>query len=419
MGGTGQGPAGAHWERIRDSRGRALLRAWVAVLLVALAPLLAVNVHAPDPCEIQMRIYDGQAGHKPSHADQITRGAFTVLNENDSDRNGANDTDQGNVTGEVDLMKLVLGKPSPDKGGNAVLNVDYFPVLLGGPGEVTLWTKETKHTALPIPLSTPTSQLPRTVWVEGVKKSGMVRDTLLVYTYSTPEVACGDRAKATIVWAKETEVRSAAADAVWADFTDPPNGTHQTFCGGGFGLRPIANQPRGVKNCIGIQFQVFPPGIGDEADVKWDISRQGSGRVWDRKNAANPFALASPQMFPADYPEGDKPNDDQPSSQDNDESEKPNGDNFLYVVDGPGTADDIDGFPGKVGLVIRWNFREFVRVHFDGHEPQGNKVDGSRASAVTLWYVRHHLERGSANVAWTRAAAGNAIGTGNPAVVAP
>ncbi len=369
----------------------------VSLLLVVTSGAGDPVLYAQPPCEIQMRIFDGQNGRTPSHADQITRGAFTVLNENDTNDNDAVDRSEEDLAkADFDLMKLALGKPSPDEGGGATLEVFFEPI---DHAEIRIWDSATKDNELVPPFSIPTANLPMTLWVEGVKKSGTVRDIFFIWSYTMSEGTCSDRATATIVWAEQTDVKHDTSDAVWSGFPDPPKSTHNRFCGGGFGLRAIGNRPLGVRNCVGIQFKIFPAGVWDEPGVKFDITRQVAGRSWEKKSGGE-FKLSKPQMFPVDFPAGDKPNDDQSSRQDNDESTAPDANGHMYVVDGPGADDDDAGRAAE--LVIRWNFKEFVRVRFDGREPQGNKEDGSRSSDKFDWHVRHHLQRGSSSDPWTR-----------------
>ena len=45
------------------------------------------------------------------------------------------------------------------------------------------------------------------------------------------------------------------------------------------GLRPPGPSPRGIRNCIAFQFQIAPPGIRAESDVRFDIARQKKTRA--------------------------------------------------------------------------------------------------------------------------------------------
>ena len=55
-------------------------------------------------------IYDGQNGSMVPEAEEVTRGAFTVANFNDTDNDGIVDTDDTFVPGEVDLIRLVISR---------------------------------------------------------------------------------------------------------------------------------------------------------------------------------------------------------------------------------------------------------------------------------------------------------------------
>ena len=63
----------------------------------------------------------------------------------------------------------------------------------------------------------------------------------------------------------------------------------------------------------------------------------------------------------------------------------------IYVIDGPG----IGIVAGHNGYVSRNNFKEYVRVRFDGITPSGNTVSGSRCSDKVPWHARFDLVKGA------------------------
>ncbi|MGH2730914.1 MAG: TolB family protein [Actinomycetota bacterium] len=338
-------------------------------------------ISLPPRCEIDMRIFDGQFGSLPLDADEETRGAFTVLNENDTDVSGKRDVKQSRVPGEVDLMKVELGKPTPDFGGETILTV--IPNA-----KVKIWPTKNKASigagAIATPVFTRTSELPRTVWVEGIQRSDTVQDVFFQYIYAFEEIDCRDAAKATIVWSEISEIKHERSDEeLWPDFPDPPFQGFLENCAG-FGLRPAEPFPVGIRNCIAFQFRVFPNGIGMQP-VDFDITRQTEKSI----KAFNPDTGEVFIDESEKFPDGDIPNDDTGGRDklDADEGIKPTADNFIYVFDAPGAQSP----KAPEGARMEWvqDFLEFVRVGFIGGRPKGEVLAGSRASDKVLWHVRH------------------------------
>ena len=371
-----------------------LLPALVAALLVSGPPAAA------DECTPNLRIYDAQGDVAVPDDDEETRGAFAVLNKNDSDGNGKSDLTQDDNLKEVDLIKLVMKEIS----GPSDL------VLLNTTSEVKLWTNQKKGKLItPVEAGGTSYQFdePRTLWAEGVKKSEEVADVSFEYvgTHTHPQpppappptpVPCGsDVARATIVWAEKTDLKSDGGLGGWGDFTNPPAKALDRRCGDGFGLRPIAPHPKGVANCIGIQFKITPQDVGQEAGVKIDITRQMLHRGWERKNENGKFAAIEKDTV--NFPAGDDPNDDLndpgvgEGPHEVDSSSKPTAAGHLYSIDGPGlTYEEANASEN----VQRFNMLEFVRIRFDGKGFHGTSVDGSRCSGKVEWHASHHVEKG-------------------------
>jgi hypothetical protein len=192
------------------------------------------------------------------------------------------------------------------------------------------------------------------------------------------------------VWANVTDVVSqnltpAEVDSRlgsdWVNADDPPR--QLVYVRGGTGVGP-PNAPD--HNVIVIEFQVTP---ADMASVpaghrpRFDITRQISGCsfAWDLDEWDPSFALPDPHPqrqlhYPSQNEEG---SDDALGN--GDESDEPTGEGHMWVIDGPG---------GQLRALIvdRWNMREFMRVRFDGTDPSGNEVNGSRCSPKQSWYHR-------------------------------
>ena len=139
---------------------------------------------------------------------------------------------------------------------------------------------------------------------------------------------------------------------------------------------------------IGFEFTVLPPGIGDEKDVKFDITRQVYRILWVKNKKWESYIKYAPKM--------DIPNDDF-KGQSSDNTPK---NDHIYSIDVPSiTANPKD----DLEIVYRMNCKEFVRVRFDGRtdwhdnvdeegEPIGGNVDlGSRCSKKVKWHVQMFL----------------------------
>ncbi|MCS7188083.1 MAG: hypothetical protein RMK89_14200, partial [Armatimonadota bacterium] len=71
--------------------------------------------------QFDLDIADGQFGEIVPDNLEETEGALTVANLNDTDSNGIVDVNQSPVTGEKDLMKLVVRFGNTGSGGTATL----------------------------------------------------------------------------------------------------------------------------------------------------------------------------------------------------------------------------------------------------------------------------------------------------------
>lgn len=71
----------------------------------------------------------------------------------------------------------------------------------------------------------------------------------------------------------------------------------------------------------------------------------------------------------------------------------------MYSSDHPGVL--TGGVVDDDIVVSQGNLQEFIRVVFEGTKPEGNGVQGSRASDYVNWYARSWVEM-DANGDWHR-----------------
>ena len=328
-------------------------------------------------CIIDMRLFDGQFGSLPLDEDEVTRGAVTVANHNDTDSKEGMDKDQNPVGGEKDLMKLRLFPPDPNEGGTVTLEVT------AGSQYVKIFKRASKGDRLiPDPtLVFPAAALPKTLWVEGVRTSPL-RGVGFHYSYTPPGATeCFDDSLATIMWVTLVDALHDSEDPPWPQMSDPPLSAVMNHCGG-FGLRPRGPHPRGVRNCIGFMFRVDPLGVQDLPGVSLDVTRQKRTHFESFLIGTNKVDEAPPDTS---WPAGETANDD---GHDNDESVSPDAEGLMFSFDGPGSpVPIIEG--SRVRVFWELVFREFVRVRFDGEKPTGNRLAGSRASNLVRWQALH------------------------------
>lgn len=347
-------------------------------------------------CSIDLTIYDGLegtgGGNVVSEAKEVTRGAFTVTNIQDTNGDNIMDKNQNPVSAtakgrnEVDLMKMVLHPPEgPNCGPNSIVYL-----VKSGPnaGEVKLWDTNIKTNEIP-PTNPPNtwtykvSELPKTVWVE-IREENPANLVMrgITFTYSTNCCPETDVVKATGIWARVTEVKHDNSDAwnaaVWPDM--PAHVRAYLDDTNGFGLRRYSDGGRWWHaNAIGLEFTVYPSGIGNEEGVSFDVSRQI--HYLDIRVPGG----VSQEQWPNQV---EQPNDD---THNDDESEKPVN-NHMYSIDTPGFTED-----GWVNNIL-WedssnNFMEFMRVNLNGVKPLGETVQGSRCSPYYTWHAALWLSR--------------------------
>ena len=325
--------------------------------------------------EVNLIISRGQNGYAVPDDEEESVGAFTVANRNDTDNNNKPDHSDNNVPGEKDLMALEISRPAGPATDKATVKVTN--------GNARLWQSSTKGT--PVPLVNGAAEftlgsLPKTIYVETTTTSPTLRSISIELDYKGNK----DTVKATGVWAEvvasELTTRSAPwvlADTIWSAMPNPPRDLFEDEVGG-TGLTSY-----GIRNAIIIKFGVLPAGVGNEQAVAFDVTRQASGRIWEKSSFTTPWELTPPTVdFPANNEEA---NDDIGG---NDESNPVDANGHLYVIDAPGFG--LNAGQSKL-LIWLSSFREFVRVSFDGVRPSGAR-SGSRCSDKYKWHCLHYAE---------------------------
>lgn len=351
-------------------------------------------------------VCNGQDGPEVSEEKEETVGAFSVANLNDTDGDGRVDREEtgadvnNQIAGEKDMIKVIIKKVTDETiAGSVKLE------MTGDGTKVKLWKKQTKEGGVEDARSWTIAEIPDgglVRWIEGLDKSASVRDITVTLKKSGEGGGFSDgqeldKAKLTFVWAtrtgaefnRKTAAQLLAGDA-WKNMTKPPK---DWFTGNppdsdGTGLLPL-NAAGDMQNGMVMKFKIEPANVWKEPGVKFDISRQMVGKMWYKDGKG--WHLGSQKQDPGD---DETANDD---SADDDESEAPNGDGEMFVEDAPGIGGGLPA--GITNFVARGNFREFVRVSFDGTKPAGDKKVGSRCSNKYIWHVCHSWTN---NNGWAR-----------------
>ena len=349
--------------------------------------------------KVDLDIYNGQAGSLVPETDQDSDaiedeediGAFAVANLNDTNGDGYADNDDnhrpvtanGNLgDDEDDLMKLVLRKPLPTGvGGTVKLTIES--------GNVKIWSdgiKTTEETTLEF--STNNFVGDTIEWYVEARAATALQGISLEYEFKptgTDTWLVLDRVKATGVWATCTDiVTSSLTQQQVRDRFDGHNGYVGSNPDDSLASPPAGSGGTGVRsnrNCVVLEFRVMPNNVtsvplkyGDgttPARPLFDISRQSEFATIDWYADAPPQYHKAPVFFRIPghalnpkFPENhhvaqhnEWGNDD---AADGDEKSEPGTNGYIWAYDGPG------GASGYYLTIYRFNFKEFVRVRFDG-----------------------------------------------------
>jgi len=360
-------------------------------------------------------VHNGQNGPEVSEEKEETVGAFSVANLNntdsdehtvgdppttqpfiDKDEDGSNAANQ--IANEKDMIKVIIKKVTSETiAGSVTLE------MTGDGTKVKLWKKQTKEDGLETDREWTVASLPDgglVRWIEGLDKSGTVRDIDVVLKKKGAgggfaDGAQLDKAKLTFVWTEQsgferwerTYVQLTTVEpwkTAWKNVTDPPKGPlKDIFDGTGLKARkPVGTG--GFHNVMVMKFKIEPQGVENEPGVKFDVSRQRASNV-KFEAPAGTWHTVEQTAWPSNDEDA---NDD---SGNVDESKVPNADHEIFVFDPPG----LDNFPlGSVKVLFRANYREYLRVRFDGQRPTSggdSSTWGARCSPKYDWHVIHTL----------------------------
>jgi len=342
---------------------------------------------------VDLKIWNGQDAPDPvPEKDKYSVGAFTVANLNDTDGDGVIDRNQNNVPGEKDLMQLYIG-------GYKGLTGRVKLTVKGG--NVKFWETKAKGTERTqqngeVFFDIPAGGMDQTLWVEARDASATVRD-IEIWEGWEETIADGtkvlhdglDKVRATAVWATCTQFANQPAQPLWGDVRDEMR-TFFTTQLGNFGKNFTTPAP-GIHYCIGFEYTIQPPGISNEHNVLFDVTRQKEKKEWFIMDGQVNELL--PPTGPVTFPVGDEANDD---FSDDDESIKQPVNDHIYSCDGPGPLFRTvqQGPQGQpiTQLIYRHNFLEYGRVSFNGTRPSGNTDTGSRCSYKQKWHSQIWLK---------------------------
>jgi hypothetical protein len=340
---------------------------------------------------------DRTAGAMVPDPIEESTGAFTVANKNDTDGNGTIDNVQTSVTGEIDTIAMTVAQTIPYIGDLAEDSANAAIKLKRESGQAEIWGARTKGTKLADPLLIPLTDLPKTVFMESTETSAKVRD--IVYSASLADGA--DVVKATGVWVDFVEERHGATERLWDEFESPPFEASHNL---GLVSWIVANPPHRMNGmAIGFKFQVRPSGA--MPGVVFDVTRQIEARIWVPNFPAafqtnifwpgrSAYTMAGPTSAQIE-----QPNDD---GKQYDEDNTPSASGFIFSADIPtiGSYDKNANLPYPFPGYYGGNFLEWVRVSFDGQQPSGNSIRGSKASVSIDWklYMWNMFQRGSISI---------------------
>lgn len=105
--------------------------------------------------------------------DEITIGSTVCVNDDNDDRDATFDTTDGAVPAEDDLVQMVVQRPPGVVDGQVELRRIPVP---GATGDAKVWEGREKGVAVDLPATFTVDQLPKPLWVEGIRGSSRLRD---------------------------------------------------------------------------------------------------------------------------------------------------------------------------------------------------------------------------------------------------
>ena len=369
---------------------------------------------------VLLTIFNGQNGRQVPHPQNLSVGAFTVANLNDTDGDAVEDnwddivdiiTPELAGKAEVDLMKLVIHRPENYDGMSPV-------VVTTSTNSIKFWTEPTKVECLNpeflhMSVWFAAGESERTVWVEMTAPSSQVRLDRITATYMGIE----DSAAVTGIWTQIIDYELTTRPArtmiengvqIQGVLDEEPWSRLQRVVGrivqiyGGTGPRPLTLE-NGLANVIVQAWEPVPVGILEEPTVKFVIARRADVMSRVRRENGTISDLVR-DIYPSDP---DFANDTGDSASDNEQA----GD-LLFVVDTPGLPrPPVSGT--FIRIALRFNMEEFVRVNVNGSVPDGDGNIASRGSDYFPWFSHSYITRPTTVDSWTTPSTYNVMGTGN------
>lgn len=330
--------------------------------------------------KLDLEIADGQTGNILTSTEEDNPGAFTVANKNDTDGDGTIDNLDDEVTGEVDLMRMVINPPIPN-------NDPELIVTLTKPVSAKLYKASDKKGGEVSETTWKAKNLPLTYWVEMQTESSAIMSDAFTLSASN---TIRDNVNATAIWVEKTDFHNKTEENLWKDCDDPAKNTFAEVMYGKFGPYSVAPTPdKGGaigRNC-GFEFVTKPSGLSSQTKVKFDCTRQKKARVWT--TVGNDTELYQKIDRSEDPGPIDTPNDESIKKLDNDNI--PDHNNHIYSLDFPGLEYTIP----QTRYLIKANFLEYVRVSFNGSAPpeEDGKSWGSRCSVKEPWFALTDVEK--------------------------
>ena len=332
----------------------------------------------------------GEGGTPVPDKNEEDVGAFTVVNQNDTDADGKYDNvdEEGVKAGdgpgvnEMDLMRLTVSRPA------GFVAADTLTVtVLAGPAKIFTSDRRIGKGVATLPV-TPNdfgADQSKDYWVEIHNTTGGIRGVSIELSYTSQGKTGKDLVKATGVWVNFStpggfhttgkDRAGQADDPTYQQYFDS-TGKHEYFSlGRPFGmLFPTVDPAKRVvrlANAMEIEFTATPFGIWKEPNVVFDVSRSVQARSWRQKTTdANPVEIKWVERF---FPAFRERANDDPIAQDEDPAPHPDSGN-MYQFDFPGIDNPVDVADVNKGdysggykrNVQHMNAQEFVRVKFNG-----------------------------------------------------
>ncbi|MBK7807709.1 MAG: hypothetical protein IPJ51_15655 [Saprospiraceae bacterium] len=357
--------------------------------------------------KIHNGLYDDYGGQAISESKEVSIGAVTVANLNDTDNDNIVDNIDNHVIAsssgrnEVDLMKLEI-----------VLKGAYVPTCpdleLKLQGNIKLWKQNTKDEIQSSII--PITSLPLTIWVEAIQPSTSLRD-IVIQAIVAEDLK--DEVKATAIWVDLNPV-----DVYYTSSSSPEpstlgldalgllqtiNNNHLVLPLGmlskngdryGFGTFAEGNMPSKPNidlyfwGKILFRFKLIPTDAYSLGIINLDIARRKNTKDYVYYSTDfGPTILPTIPPLPLQIEEANDDPQTGGASDHLDEDRVPNSRGYIFSFDAPLTPNgyNMNLTSTSPPIIVRdLNFVEYVRVSF-GEDPSGNILAGSRCSINQSW----------------------------------